>query len=74
MKGRTAEKVNRLIDKVVAIGSILKVTRDTLQERSENMSEEKRVSDKGEKLKREIEALSVLITNLEAADAARPEE
>lgn len=74
MKRRTAEKVDRLIDKVVAIGEILSVVRDSLQERFDEMDEEKQKSDKGEKLKREIAALNTLVTNLAAAEAARPEE
>ena len=74
MKRRTAEKVDRLIDKIVAIGEILSVVRDSLQERYEEMDEEKQKSDKGEKLQREIAALNTLVTNLAAAEAARPEE
>lgn len=74
MKRRTAEKVDRLIDKIVAIGEILSVVRDSLQERYDEMEEEKQKSDKGEKLQREIAALNTLVTNLAAAEAARPEE
>ena len=74
MKRRNAEKVDRLIDKVVAIGEILSVVRNSLQERYDEMDEEKQKSDKGEKLKREIAALNTLVTNLAAAEAARPEE
>lgn len=74
MKRRTAEKVDRLIDKVVAIGEILSAVRDSLQERYDEMDEEKQKSDKGEKLNREIAALNTLVTNLAAAEAARPEE
>lgn len=73
MKRRAAEKVDRLIDKIVATGEILAVVRDSLQERYEEMDEEKQKSDKGEKLKREIAELNTLVTNLAAAEAARPE-
>jgi hypothetical protein len=73
MKRRAAEKVDRLIDKVVAIGEILTVVRDSLQERYNEIGEEKQQSDKGKKLQREITALNTLVSNLAAAEAARPE-
>lgn len=74
MKERIADKVNRLIDKLLAIQTMLTGIRDDLQEKYETMSDEKRKSAKGETLKREIATLSTLVTSLEDAEAARPEE
>lgn len=74
MKERIADKVNRLIDKICAIQTMLAAIRDDLQEKYDSMSEEKQKSTKGETLKREIAALSKLISSLEGAEDARPEE
>jgi Skp family chaperone for outer membrane proteins len=74
MKEPTADKVNRLIDKLTAIQTMLAAIRDDLQEKYDSMRDDKQKSNKGETLKREIAALDTLIVKLEGAEDARPEE
>lgn len=73
MNKATANKVNKIIDGIVAKAEQLAEIKDLLQEQYDNMSEKRQEGEIGEKLLEEIDKLDDLITNLEYADDARPE-
>ena len=74
MKRAIAKKVNRLIDRLVAISDQLTEIADNLHEQFRAMSKRRQDSRAGKALQGEIGKLDDLIANLETAEDARPEQ
>ncbi len=74
MNKTTKKNINKLVDDVLRIAEELTEIKEQLQDQFDNMSEKRQEGEAGEKLSAEIDKLDDLITNLEYADDARPEE
>ena len=68
------KQINKLVDDVLRIAEEMTEIKEQLQEQFDNMSEKRQEGATGEKLTAQIDKLDDLITNLEYADDARPEE